>query len=124
MSDESGVAIPQSHREWIESKLSALDMVQWDRYAAGDWYGEQPHFTVYGWIDRQDEYKDFVVVIFWPENENFYFTTSSEEYTQEIYRRLVGEEPEKHNDCQRVEHTFDVENAIELDHNSSLEEFA
>jgi len=100
---------------WIEGKLDDVEFVEWDRFTISDWFGQQQHVTVYGWIDRDDEYKDFVLVVFWPEIEQFYFTTSSKEYTKEVYERLVGESPKHHNECNRVEDTFNVENAIELE---------
>jgi len=101
------------NRRWIESKLQSCRMVNWDRFTVGDWGGEQ-YINVYGWIDRDDSYKDFVLVIFWPESEGIYHTTSSAEHTEDITQKLHGEEG-GHNDCRRVEHTFDVPNSIEVD---------
>lgn len=106
-------------REMIEDLLSRLDMVDWDRFVTGEDYHGDRYVNVYGWIDREtDEYKDFVLLRCWPglgENGIIGFTTSSDRHTKEIHRRLFGEKPDDHNDCQRVEHTFDVENAIELE---------
>jgi len=98
------------NRRFIERKLRACRMVEWDRFTVGDWGGEQA-VSVYGWIDRDDEYKDFVLVIFWPESGDIYHTTSSAEHTEELTQKLHGESA-GHNDCHRVEHTFNVSNAI------------
>lgn len=111
------------NRRWIEEQLAKLDMVEWDRFTLGDWDGEQA-VTVYGWLDREDEYKDFVLLILWPEGEGIYYTTSSDEWTHEIHSRLFDDDPDEHNDCRRVERTFDVPNAIELHQETDLEEFA
>lgn len=102
-------AIP--NRDWIEGHLRRLPFVEWDRYTRGEWSAEMEYVAVYGWIDREDEYKDFVLIRFWPATESFVFTTSSDEYSEEIHRRLLGDDG--HNECHRVEHAFDVPNAIE-----------
>lgn len=109
-------AIPHSTREWIESVLARLDMVEWDRFVVGDDHNLAGHYVeVYGWIDRtEDEYKDFVTARFWTGDKLIEFTTSSDRYTQEIHRRIYGDDPPEHNPCQRVEHTFGVPNAVEL----------
>ena len=110
-------------REWIEETLERLDMVEWDRFVVGEdpnAYGR--YIEVYGWIDRPDEYKDFVLLTFYPDNEEqlYGFTTSSDRYTKEIYRRMFGSDADDHNDCQRVEYTFNVGNAIELGEQTTL----
>lgn len=113
--------------DWIAGKLADLDMVEWDRYTVGHRPDEGTEITVYGWIDREkDEYKDFVITSFYPETDEniIWYTTSSDRYTGEIYRILYGEEPDDHNDCQRVEDTFDVPNAIELHEQTTLSDNA
>jgi len=100
------------NRRWVEKKLRSLRMVEWDRYTVGDWEGHQA-VNVYGWIDRDDEYKDFVLVILWPEGEGIYSLTSSAEHSEYISETLHGEAG-GHNDCHRVEDTFNVENAIQI----------
>ncbi len=101
------------NRRWIERKLRACRMVDWDRFTVGDWGGEQA-VNVYGWIDREDAHEDFVLVIFWPESEGLYHITSSAEYTEQLTEALHGESG-GHNECNRVEHTFNVSNAIATD---------
>lgn len=105
------------NRRWMERKLRAARYVEWDRFVVGDW-GDEQYVSVYGWIDRDDEYKDFVEVIFWPESEDIYFTTSSAERTKDLHRDLVGEDDlDDHNECHRVEDSFNVSNAVELEAN-------
>jgi len=121
MSDQNARERVQN-QEWIAAHLAAVDCAEWDRFTVGDWGGDQS-VSVYGWIDREDAYKDFVLVIFWPESETLYYTTSSDEYTNQIHQTLFDEEPDKHNDCRRVEHTFDVENCVQLHEDASLGDF-
>lgn len=120
MSDE----LEQSTLEWVERTLSRLDMVEWDRFVVGNDPNLAGRYVqVYGWITREtDDYKDFVLVRFYPgTEENLYgFTTSSDRHTEEIHRRMYGEDLDDHNPCQRVEHTFDVDNAVELGEQTTL----
>lgn len=101
------------NRRWMEGKLRAVRFVDFDRFTVGDWDGEQ-YVNVYGWIDREDQYKDFVLIIFWPESEAHYFATSSAEYSEEIQRCLTGD-ADGHNKCHRVEDAFNVSNAVHLE---------
>lgn len=111
-------------RDQVEDILSRLDFVQWDRFVVGDDAGGHgAYIKVYGWIARDtDQYKDFVLVTFFPETEESLmgFTTSSDEWTQEIHRLMFDVEPDDHNDCQRVENTYEVPNAVELDGQKTL----
>ena len=101
------------NQRWIAKKLRSIRMVEWDRFTTGEW-GDEQYVNVYGWIERDDDdYKDFVNAIFWPANETVYHVTSSAEHTHEISQQLHGEEGD-HNDCHRVEHTFNISNAVEL----------
>lgn len=116
-------SIRTEDREWVEEILDRLNMVEWDRFVVGDDPNIGAYIEVYGWIERdQDDYKDFVLVTFYPETEDriLGFTTSSDRYTEEIHRRIFGEDPDGHNPCRRVEHVFDVENAIELGKQATL----
>jgi len=98
----------------LEESMERLDFVQWDRYAAGEWDEHADYVIAYGWIDRDDGYKDYVELLTWSEGDNVMFTTSSAEYTEEIYRRLYGEEPDDHSDCKRIENAVDIDNVVEL----------
>jgi len=98
---------------WIGKQLVKTDFVTWDRYTTGE-RGEHTIADVYGWIDRDDEYKDFVWVRFWPDNEVFEYTTSSDKHSQQLGEIWFGESSE-HDPCQRVEDTFDIPNRVELE---------
>ena len=45
--------------------------------------------------------------------EVFYIMSSSAEHSNEINKRIHGED-EKHNDCKRAEHKFNIENVVRL----------
>lgn len=118
--------VKQSTRDWVAHVLSDLEMVEWDRFTLGERPDEGREITVYGWIEREkDAYKDFVILSLYPETDDdiIWFTTSSDRYTNEIAETIYCESDD-HNDCRRVEDTFDVPNAIELHEDASLGEFA
>ena len=111
--DESEV--PQ--KNWIENILGSLEMVQWDRFVQAEDDALGVYFDIYGWIQREeDAYKDFILLRAFPEtDENLrMFTTSSDRYHDEINEILFGDTGES-NHCQRVEHTFEVPNVVEID---------
>lgn len=103
------------NQEWVKEQLQRVTCVEWDRFSKGDWGNGTTYLCIYGWINRDDNYKDFCHLLVFPENEWLMFTTSSEEYTLKIHEQLFGESPESHNDCIRVEDEFDVSNMVELD---------
>lgn len=122
----SDTEIDQGTREWIEDVLACLDMVEWDRFVRGSAPDLGRYIEVYGWIEREtDAYKDFIVIRFFPNTDDriIGYTTSSDRYTTEIHRRIYGTGPDDHNPCQRVEHAFDIDNAIQLHDDASLGEF-
>ena len=94
---------------WIERHLEALSFVEWDRYIPFD-----AGLSVYGWIDRDDDYRDFLIIHFYPAKRGLWWQTSSAERHDEIHEILHGEDAGPGNACERVEDRFDVENAIEL----------
>ncbi|MFC6809774.1 hypothetical protein ACFQGT_00295 [Natrialbaceae archaeon GCM10025810] len=97
-------------------------MVMWDRFSVACDPPVGRFYTVYGWIDREtDDYKDFVVVRFFPETDDnlVSFTTSSDKWTHEIHERIFGETA-GHKDCKRVERHFDISNAVELHEQTTL----
>jgi len=104
------------NRQWVEDTLERVQMVDWDRFVTGLHPKSGRYIKVYGWIDRDDEYKDFCIVTFQPDtSENLIgYTTSSDEHTDKIYRSLFDVEPDGHNDCPRVENYLDVSNSVEL----------
>ena len=91
-------------KEFYESILERLDFVNWDRY-----FGEGENLIFFGWIDREDSYKDFVVLDF--SVRPVWFATSSKEYSEKIGEIL---EHRSHSDCNRIEYSFDIENVIKL----------
>ena len=106
--------------DWIEDTLRQTPFVQYDRFIEmpedEDWIW-QPSVFVYGWVGREnDEYKDFVVWRFWVRDGWFELFCSNAAVERRIHRAHdewnevgVGQE------CQRVERSFDIPNAIELD---------
>lgn len=97
---------------WIGRELEKLPFVEWDRYTLNRC--DKGQFTrVYGWIERGDEYKDFVVLDFlhWS-REAVFICTSSAECSERIQEILYGD-ADDHVECQRVENRFDIANAID-----------
>ncbi len=96
--------------------MRSLRFVEWDRFTFHEFEDGRVVVDVYGWIAREeDDYKDFLHVAFWPKSEDYSFTTSSDRYSEEIHQTITGEKPDTHNPCHRVEHTFNVGNAVELE---------
>lgn len=85
-----------------EEQMNAFPEVAWDRFT------ERPNgLTVYGWIDRADAYKDFMVILIDLEGRSFHirFLTSSARYSEEFSQRSGGT---KHVACKSVKGTFSV----------------
>ena len=104
------VDLTDEQRAAITTKMDEFPEVMWDRAAGADFYG-----VTYGWIDRDDERKDFLVLNWWKQGEEIQFamTTSSSRYSEEFTRRI---DPElDHRACERVEDEFpDVRRKIQL----------
>jgi len=94
----------------LAADLRALSFVQWDRFTGGEWSPDINYVQVYGWIDRADDHKDFVLIIQWDNGERF-FATSSAKYTEAISKALF-DKPAGHNECQRVEDYLDIPNMV------------
>jgi len=92
------------HKDKIEQYLSMFPEVSWDR-----WSGEDGDITIFGWIDRDDSYKDFCLINF-TDNEPYEIYSSSAKYTDSFCGRLDF----THDQCKRVEDTFNVSNMIRL----------
>jgi len=103
MRNQQQVKMEQSKIDVIINVLKKLDFVNWDRY-----FGEGNDLTFVGWIDREDEKKDFVVLDF--SVKPIWFATSSKKYSREIADILNQE----HSDCKRVEYFCDIPNVIKL----------
>lgn len=122
MSEGGTNQTPVKKSEWIAGLLERPQFIEWDRFVVEDHDGTQC-VQVYGWIDREDIYKDFVLVRFWPDSETFGFITSSDRYSEELHRIWFGEQDLKdHNGCRRVEHVFDIKNAVELHEQTELQD--
>ena len=89
-----------------EKILNLFPEVTWDRYA-----GDYDNFVIYGWIDRDDQYKDFLVMEF-EEGQATSFTTSSAKYSKDFSERLGWQE--FHSDCKRVENIFQNVKSIKI----------
>ncbi len=101
----------QNQRNVISNVLKKLSFVNWDRY-----FGEVNNLTFFGWIDREDNYKDFVILQF-DKEKVINFITSSKEYTKEIAELLNF----THTSCNRIEYFCDGENIIKEDASSEKE---
>lgn len=104
----------------VEDVMTDLPFVDWDRGI--DWiYEGRKCLNMYGWIEREnDQYKDFVLVgVYEEEDEDeadiVFHGTSSEKYSEEIHKRLFPEDDlDTHNECFRLEDRFDVKNLVKL----------
>ena len=100
---------------YMKEDMKKLPFVKWDRFIE---LGND--LDVYGWIEREDEYKDFVLFKYkYVQEEDDWemsYSTSSDFYSKAIHDLLECEG--LHNNCKRVEHSFDIENCIRLDTNS------
>lgn len=102
----------------VRDVLTDLPFVEWDR--GTEWtYEGRKCLNIYGWINREnDDYKDFVLVgVYEEENKEeadvVFHGTSSEKYSEEIHRRLFPEDDlETHDECFRLENRFDVDNVV------------
>ena len=100
--------------EQLKPHMKALEFVEWDRYTVGAWNSDVDHITAYGWIERGDNYKDYIQLETWSGTDNIAFTTSSSEYSEQIHKTLFDEPVDEHNECQRVENALDIDNVVEL----------
>jgi hypothetical protein len=89
-----------------EEHMNLYPEVAWDRFT------ERPNgMTVYGWIGREDAYKDFMVLIIDLQGRSFFirFITSSARYSKEFSLRAGGT---SHIACKRVEGVFAVRSTV------------
>lgn len=87
--------------------LASLSFVRWDRYTEDD-----VSRNFYGWIDREDAYKDFIVLTHY-KSANWWWITSSVRYDLEIVA-VMGGTVEKSCPCIRIEKDYVIENSIKL----------
>ncbi|MCF8070049.1 MAG: hypothetical protein K9L30_15820 [Desulfobacterales bacterium] len=91
----------KNKKEVIVNILKKLSFVNWDRYF--EFEGGKSFF---GWIERDDNYKDFILLDF--VGKEIGFATSSKKFSKKIARILNQE----HSDCKRVEYFCDIPNVI------------
>lgn len=103
-------------KEWIMNCLTDMPFVQWDRYTFNDGVNKRHErffwLKIYGWIEREDAYKDFVVLDFYKQGnimEAHHIITSSAKYSQPINEIMMEKD---HFDCNRVEDAFNIPNAV------------
>lgn len=97
----------------IPDILTSLNFVEWDRYTrVGN--DHSVTYDFYGWIDRNDSYKDFVVLtlVFEKSEVTISYITSSVRYTRDIAKIL---NMQVHEDCRRVEELYpSIPNLVKL----------
>lgn len=96
-----------------------LPFVKWDRF-----YENKEGIGLFGWIDREDTYKDFVFISYDYDSKEskkrhqhtwiMEWATSSVIYSKKIDTLLNDYDGSEHADCQRVESIFDIPNCIKL----------
>lgn len=92
----------------IKNILRKFTFVRWDRFT--ETTGE---LNFYGWIERkQDKYKDFLALTIFLNDFSTWFLTSSAKYDRKINEILKLNK--KGAKCKRVEHYFELPNAIKL----------
>lgn len=96
------------NKKYITTILEKLDFVMWDR-----WLPWSEGVEIYGWIDREDAYKDFIILHIYNDDNSIEYSTSSAKYSTKIHEILYGK-AEGHIDCIRVEGNFDIKNCIKL----------
>jgi len=94
----------------IKTILSKFKFVKWDRFTE-DTPNCQLNF--YGWIKRNDSYKDFIALTIFKKDFDIEYITSSAKWDKEICRILKVPIKEQLT-CKRVEHYFDIKNSIHL----------
>jgi len=91
----------------IADELRAYPEVRWDRFIEYD-----GKLGVYGWLARSDGRADFLLLDFDAATGNLLeWITSAHPHPASVVDRLEGEESVE---CQRVEDTFDIPNAVHL----------
>lgn len=106
--------------EKIEAMLEALYFVEWDRFTRTS-DGDAAEYNFYGWIQRKDEYKDFVVLSLL-NDEDWWWITSSSKRSKQIGKIVDGVDGPDESPCKRVEHYFDIDNAVNENEETEVKE--
>ena len=101
--------ISSAFKTFIEETLNKFPEVTWDRFSEGVNDYNHGFVWVFGWIAREDSYKDFAIIEF-SKGTVSSVETSSAKYSKEFCERVDF----VHVDCQRVEHTFKNVKSIQL----------
>jgi len=94
--------------------LLKFTFVMWDRFID---LGNILQF--YGWMERGDRYKDFIVLCIDKNTGNTGYTNSSEKNASKI-RKILKIKKSGTSQCQRVEHHYGVKNSIKLTKNNKI----
>ena len=94
----------------VEGILAKFKFVKWDRFTE-----DTPNcrLNFYGWIKRNDAYKDFIALTIFKQDFSIEYITSSAKWDKEICRILKVPLKEQLT-CKRVEHYFDIKNVIKI----------
>ena|SRR3990167_4753775 len=104
--------LTKEQSDFIEQCMMDLYFAQWDRFI--DYIDNNiRRLRIYGWIQRKDNCKDFVMLEIFPGDLTVSYLTSSAMFTDEIGRILYGE-AHPHEVCHRVESMFKINNSIKL----------
>ncbi len=79
--------------------MPAVIPVTWDRFTE-----QTDGYYIYGWIQRTDKQRDFVLLEFWTNEDGLLqgtFVTSSAKYSAAIYKFLYHDEP-GHTSCKLI----------------------
>lgn len=96
------------NKKWIERTLNDIPFVKWDRFLDLK-FGRNRIIHTFGWINREDNYKDFVCLEFdIIKQEVLFISTSSKKYSKKI-SDILGS---KHTDCERIENSFNINNCV------------
>jgi hypothetical protein len=111
-----------TEKEWIAQTLNKLPFVNWDRAS----FLVPPHIrknrergfwlVVFGWIEREDAYKDFIVVDFEIGEHGKLagvLSCSSKQYSEEATKTIMGEKVQ-HNSCFRAENIGGILNCVKI----------
>lgn len=95
----------------IIQKMKEMSFVKWDRLTRF-----KDEINAFGWIERNDNYKDFVVLSQLKDG-GFWFITSSKNFSSLIHEIVFKRDSYsiKHNPCERVEDVFkEIDNCVKL----------
>lgn len=104
--------------EQLKESMRKLTFVRWDRYTDNYVEGDEDSgIKVFGWIDRLDNYKDFIILETSISKHGTYlvgFTTSSASH-HDVIAKILDYPKSQIVDCQRVEYLFtDLNNVVNL----------